>query len=1536
MPWISSETKAILAKTLDEAIPIYDICPCNDIVTLAFQPKSILMQTSDYGAINGDIVDYGQYLGRNFLAEHSNLKSCQHVPVTSIHVVVNLWDIERIMQTSKVLIYHAKVIRHQTPITIETRGIQTGILDLAIEKCDLEKLRFGEVFSGGFSGWTHVTRAIAPSIADLEHAWAIEKDYIAVNTYVDTHPGSIPIRSSKEAFEHSKYNVGCEHDTCRVFQSDVQDAWYMSHLRAKETAVVAWSPPCQPWSAAHTSQGFNKTDGLTWIQALVVISHMRPVIFLLEEVAQFGKHQQTELIVKLIYWAGYDIVYTQMMNLRDVLPQNRERVVIVAVDRFAEIPLNDHKWESWPPMPAFNIRSSRVICALDQQNMDHLIPNQEVMSIYMDKMMMPRKGEMRFESTSEHTIREYRIKHMDDPCFSCIMANYRKTHDLPQHILEQGGLYGSFINDGCNVRFLANAEVYLLMGALHEGVFPLCEFATTHMLGNAISTPHARIAILNGLKIIKGDLPKTIQEIFIDIMALRLKSDAISIISSEAGIVIRNFSEIRQVVEPTQSFPSFVTVTIQTPTTSIRFYVRSGLKIYSVIMKLMGPSTPKEIWIVLPKGVKLPLLRTDATEQHPMVLWANIPSILSIMDENLRSTKEPFIITLSGMGPVIVNRNEGQLVYQILNMMKDFFPEGITDNAQIVDGFGIPLDLQRDCPDMIFCQNKPEQEICNDDIMNFVKFKVVQDHLSLSANWKTVFRVIKLFNKLGIDETLKSLGWSLQLIPHTASRSHCVEIVIAKQPDSLSVPLKQMQMCIISRVVVTFLPKSLPDHERKQHVCFKLWDSWIWDGFLPADERCGVFTETWSWLSDVFAYPSEIRIVAKGRNVSPETSFQEIVKPHESIRLHAIFQLSGGGNKTDALIEAKNQIAVIMLNNGADLAETTQMIDTMSKTCGLQTFKNIVAMKDDKQKIEALKQLSNSMHFKFPQFPKSQKGMQTKTKEWANKKNLQPVQQISANHLELIPDVFRNEDKTIPLVKTSMTTAMSGIILLDYETAIPWVRDHTVVSSDECGIIVLGHKCPSNDPKRCCRIQIPVKTSISQTAIVAACLHNVGQKQISLHKDDSISQIDVKAGTVVAITVFRDEIQTDDWNFVTLHPVKFALQSLGFDEESFFLGPPWGRSWISQGSKCQPSMASSVQFHVRIEDTKVESYMRNSGSNGVYITPKTPNNIADNKYAIIWIDKTPIELSQILVNYPQHLGLVRVTKEKTSTSKTSRGVRCKRSDFAVLFQKIKPGDSIPDITPILCMYKIQPIPLGAKFDDITRWMKSHAWDGRPIKSLNEKTWLVGSSTEMDTDFLMWNNQSILIKPIKSKAQSPISPIVAGSLPPKQTQGQGQTVTGISDPWTLNDPWSRFVPSTSSSAMNAKTAAPPAANQARCVDAPTEARFQQQSEKVSQLEEAVKEMQSKFDKRDKKSSEFESKVEAEFKMVRSEVATQIGNMSQSFQETMEKALEKQDKQMNNSFAELKQLIRLSSQPNPAKKAKVQPNMRDNDDDEQPEL
>ena len=172
--------------------------------------------------------------------------------------------------------------------------------------------------------------------------------------------------------------------------------------------------------------------------------------------------------------------------------------------------------------------------------------------------------------------------------------------------------------------------------------------------------------------------------------------------------------------------------------------------------------------------------------------------------------------------------------------------------------------------------------------------------------------------------------------------------------------------------------------------------------------------------------------------------------------------------------------------------------------------------------------------------------MNQKTKEWARQQNFQSSPKIVANQLDLIPDVFRNEDDTIPSGKSSVAAGMNGIMLLDYENAALWVAETNIISSDECALLVLGHCCPSPDPKRCCKTNIPVKTANGQTAIVAACMHNVGQKKIKIHYDEAKESVAVKEGSIIAIAIFREQVQNADRSVVAAQPCQICLANTRF------------------------------------------------------------------------------------------------------------------------------------------------------------------------------------------------------------------------------------------------------------------------------------------------------------------------------------------------------------------------------------------------------
>ena len=134
----------------------------------------------------------------------------------------------------------------------------------------------------------------------------------------------------------------------------------------------------------------------------------------------------------------------------------------------------------------------------------------------------------------------------------------------------------------------------------------------------------------------------------------------------------------------------------------------------------------------------------------------------------------------------------------------------------------------------------------------------------------------------------------------------------------------------------------------------------------------------------------------------------------------------------------------------------------------------------------------------------------------------------------------------------------SGVVLLDPPIAEPWVVDQKVISSEELCVLVLGHDCPAKKCAHCKPVQSPANNEDGKPIVIKACMHNLGQKVIKIKQclqDDA----PVSPSTVVAITIYRDELKGDEWHHVEQHPVKFALVALGINDNSAVLNPPLGK-----------------------------------------------------------------------------------------------------------------------------------------------------------------------------------------------------------------------------------------------------------------------------------------------------------------------------------------------------------------------------------------
>jgi DNA (cytosine-5)-methyltransferase 1 len=94
--------------------------------------------------------------------------------------------------------------------------------------------------------------------------------------------------------------------------------------------------PCQPFSHAGLKRGFDDIRGTLFFDIARIIKLKRPKMILLENVKGFKSHDKGntfKVVCSTLESLGYE-VHSQILNARDFgVPQNRERIYIVAIDR---------------------------------------------------------------------------------------------------------------------------------------------------------------------------------------------------------------------------------------------------------------------------------------------------------------------------------------------------------------------------------------------------------------------------------------------------------------------------------------------------------------------------------------------------------------------------------------------------------------------------------------------------------------------------------------------------------------------------------------------------------------------------------------------------------------------------------------------------------------------------------------------------------------------------------------------------------------------------------------------------------------------------------------------------------------------------------------------------------------------------------------------------------------------------------------------------------------------------------------------------
>ena len=1506
------------------------ICPCNDIFStmVIFGESKQLDQNSLL--VECKIVPFGcDDLWPSFLPGDRCLE-CPHEKKDIFHLAMHqhLWR-EPLITGAKVLLYN--VVNRpwlHTPL-VESRTRNAGIFVVA----DLPQSDFlhgGEICTGAFSGWSHAVKAMAHLGIQIRHSWGIEIDPICCDMVSKTH-GFHRIVDAKDLEDVDGSDIS---SPPLVFQMDIRESWAYQYI-FQHTDFLMMSPPCQPWtSAVHDAKGLNRRDGMTLIWCWAKAKMVAPKYVLMEMVANLTKHPHWGYVKQIIRWAGFEILWTETMQLADVFPQSRNRLLLTAVRRDIRIEIPSSPWVTWPKGVKHTLRSFGCILHECERFREDPFLSNELLQVYLNVKLAPKDvSDVNGKPINKDRMRKIRLKSLDDHVFPCILANYTKAHHLPIELLIKNGLFGGLFMQEGRPRFLTSPEIFVLMGGTSASFLPACKDARIHTLGNCISVPHAAIILLNFLAICHERYSEIdIQQMFASIMALRIKNDNMRVRIMEEGIFIDNLAFDQPSISPTIPMVTFVQIVVQSPTETFKFWLDSRVHILPAMRLLVGESMPSKVEVVIHEHFHMVVEESDTIETCGQLLKIGVPCILHVHDDKLTRSNTTMVAILTPFGPIIIKKDTGMTMLDVQRKVREFFPEIskiFGDEIVAVNPVGYPEPSDRVCGDMIHIAKPLQPDMLNEFFLQDLEFVCEVGSLHIPMTMNRLNDVIAHFSRLGIDQALMSMGWMMVMGQDHKINGISHKLIFVRQPGAIAVNTTSIQMMIASKLMMAMTKPPIEQGEKSFYLRIKLWNFVIWEGWYHEDGCPNDFIRLWDKVCDTMKLDVPLRAIIRGQNANIDVPFRvfrhvALQDQHDILRMHLITGLRGGGNKTDEIITTKNSIAVFLLSKGADLQQTSHFADVVTRSAGVVAIQRLMSIPDEEERINAMQQMSKSLHIQWPNFPKDEKESNKLIQKAAAKKKAGHKQTIKAESFKLISENFVNEDGSVCTIRQDIAPNTAGVALVDKEVARQWLDDFKIISQDELAMVVLGHDCPSKNPSECKPVQVSALGPNGQPAVLQCCLHNLGMKKVKL-KSKPADQVIIASSSIIAITIYRDEVGVHDWKSCVDHPVRFAMEALGIDDESSMVSPPWGRSWINQKGKCEPHEALSFQCHTRIPQNKLESWMRKSGMNGVFVVPKGEDHQLDTRFQIIWLEQTSIELAKTAVDHPNHLGIVRNSKPKGDIVRTMRGIRFTTSDFNDAWKILKPHDPCPEKIAIKHLYKISPVPIAAKHTDVKEWLKGQGWTARPIKALGANMWLIGSEEKQDLSFMSWNGHSILVRAVNQQVVSKSSPVVAGHIP-KAGVGASASVNTFKSGDPYHDPWAQYRGSQDIQVVNASGPSNTrAAANPRQVEAPIEQRFKAQDAKIDELSNQITQMKERAETNEKKDADFRSQVTTEFAAVRSEVDRHLTKMTENFEHSLERAMAKQDRSLGSSIHELKLL--LQEKANPSKKARATPREKD---------
>ena len=887
------------------------VCPCTRFVTVEMQNRRVEIMSNGYVTLQGELKIDGGCSQDHFGSKPFSFPRCAHDIDVHIRakITMNQW-VHVASKYDRFILVHAVFDNG----VLDTTGSSAGVIcspDLRVDNVDQTVYTTFELFSGGFSGWSHVLRRLQQIGHNFHHKISVDFDPQCAEAYCRSH-GFVDMVGPTDMIWDADQLPD------RLFiQGDVIDPrWY--HLLSDEKFDLSMmSPPCPAWSKATACPGITKHEGRLTLYSWALLNLIRPRVACMEMVGSMKGHEHWPLVKAMILWAGYSIRYAKVLNLAEFSPQHRERLIVVATLDGEDH--HSHICTQWPPIQRHTLETYLNILEPEDLWIDQTSIDSVTLSQYMDPALLPKSSGEHGRPTkkSRKDVEAYRIKYAQS-VFGCIMASYGSAHELPSGILQQFGLYGTILAQAKGLRFLSTPVIAISFSALMPFWMPLNHKETMKMLGNAIAIPHAMVGILNAMAFLAGYSSVEIQDIMRQVMNARFTSRNLRWERKWGGI---SFTKDEDSVQPTLEMHANQKVEVHSPTDLFVFHAEREILLWEALKIMTGRSMPCELFL-MPAGsldAKVTLPKGYEIIDQQVAIFSAVPCVLDIGPEHFAvgSNDSSCIIVLTVKGLFVLRRDHGMTCQDVLIILNHHF--GIRCNHMV----GMLGERHQDltlCPNAVIARDI-DSSPDNLQVLNYVQPKVEDGTISFASSHEGLSDFATFLHDTGTSEMIQALGWCFMTDVDSFIHGRAEKVLLTKMPSTLAIPQEEVIYCLAIYFFLTRIRSwRLVADEPTIRCRVKLWHVWIWDTMVDKQFNMSRFEEDWNQISALFKINKPWRFVANGRCLNPSWPLEGFAEEGQDGETSlTIFMQLGSRGGGPARLRSSSQVS--QDGNLRDLAE---------------------------------------------------------------------------------------------------------------------------------------------------------------------------------------------------------------------------------------------------------------------------------------------------------------------------------------------------------------------------------------------------------------------------------------------------------------------------------------------------------------------------------------------------------------------------------------------------------------------------------------